>query len=357
MRGDANNGTLSVNLFNNNRTYTQGFNLVGNPYPSPIDWDAASGWTRTNIDDAIYYFDAGNSDQYGGTYSSYINGISSNGIANNIIPSMQGFFVHVSDGSYPVAGTLEMTNAVRVNNLSPVFHKLPGIDNPVLRINTKFSNTEAWDHSVIYFEHGAGMGFEMQLDALKMMNTDPHVPSLYIASPDGNKLSISAMPYPADSIQIVPLGIKTETDGEVAFSITDIDNMPYGTNIYFADAKNQTITEARPEATYKAQLSKGEHQNRFSIVFAKKPLPADIFTRNELNAYSTRDKIYVYLNLITGEKGDLAIVNTLGQVIGKYHLYGYGYHEIPAPLVSGVYIASFYSGTGVFSKKLFIGSN
>ena len=55
-------------------------NLVGNPYPSAIDWDASSGWTKTNIDNAIYFFKASGTDQYGGTYSSYVNGVSSDGI-------------------------------------------------------------------------------------------------------------------------------------------------------------------------------------------------------------------------------------------------------------------------------------
>ena len=58
VTGVVNNGNLSRTLYNNNNTYTKGFNLVGNPYPSPIDWDAAAGWTKTNIDDALYYFKA-----------------------------------------------------------------------------------------------------------------------------------------------------------------------------------------------------------------------------------------------------------------------------------------------------------
>ena len=44
VKGTVNNGTLSIDLFNHNNIYTKGFSLVGNPYPSPVDWDAPSGW-------------------------------------------------------------------------------------------------------------------------------------------------------------------------------------------------------------------------------------------------------------------------------------------------------------------------
>ncbi|MCK7531371.1 MAG: hypothetical protein MZV63_10205 [Marinilabiliales bacterium] len=101
ITGIVNNGNISVTLNNHNNTYTQGMNLVGNPYPSPIDWASVAGWTKSNIDDAIYFFKASTTDQYGGTYSSYVAGISTGGADMNIIPSMQGFFVHVSNGAFP----------------------------------------------------------------------------------------------------------------------------------------------------------------------------------------------------------------------------------------------------------------
>ena len=123
VSGEVNNGSLSVTLYNHNNTFTQGFNLVGNPYPSPINWDSPSGWIKTNIDDALYYFKASATDEYGGTYSTYINGISSDGLATAVIPSMQGFFIHVSDGSYPVTGTLGLNNSVRITDLTHPFLK------------------------------------------------------------------------------------------------------------------------------------------------------------------------------------------------------------------------------------------
>lgn len=43
LQGIVNNGTITQTLYNHNNTYTQGFNLVSNPYPSPIDWNSSTG--------------------------------------------------------------------------------------------------------------------------------------------------------------------------------------------------------------------------------------------------------------------------------------------------------------------------
>ncbi len=77
LNGVVNNGVIPARpLENNNREYTKGFHLVGNPYPSPIDWNAAQGWTRNNIDDGIYFFTASETNQYTGTYTAFVNDIS-----------------------------------------------------------------------------------------------------------------------------------------------------------------------------------------------------------------------------------------------------------------------------------------
>lgn len=136
ITGTMNNGPVSISLSNTNQAITQGFNLVGNPYPSPINWNATSGWTKINVDNALYYFDAGTTSQYTGTYSSYVNGISSDGKADSLIASMQGFFVHVTNGTYPVAATLAVTNQVRINNDATLFHRATlNLSQPANQVN------------------------------------------------------------------------------------------------------------------------------------------------------------------------------------------------------------------------------
>ena len=234
ITGVVTNGNLSVDLYNHNNPYTLGFNLIGNPYPSPIDWDEETGWTKTNIDDALYFFKASTTDQYGGTYSTYINGISSDDIVNNIIPSMQGFFVHVANGSFPVTGILAMNNNVRSTNFNQPFAK-SGSNNflKFLRLGISFSDdTASTDPMVIYFDENATPGFDSKLDALKLLNTDPSVPNLWGASTDGNRLSISALPVITGDSCSIPLGLKLNRAGNIIFKIRGIENSLAGMKIY-----------------------------------------------------------------------------------------------------------------------------
>lgn len=66
-----------------------GWNMVGNPYGAAIDWNHSS-WTKTNIDETIYVWDA-NSNQYH-TW----NGITGD-IPNGIIAPFQAFWVKAND--------------------------------------------------------------------------------------------------------------------------------------------------------------------------------------------------------------------------------------------------------------------
>ncbi len=201
--GVVNNGSLSVTLYNHNNAYTKGFNLIGNPYPSPIDWYASSGWTKTNIDNSLYFFKASDSDQYGGVYSTFISGVSSDGIANNIIPSMQGFFVHVLDGPPAITGTLALNNSVRVTDSAHPFAKSSqsaASPQPYIRVVAGYSDDPlSYDPLCIYFDVKATYNFDGQYDAYKLFNTDISVTNYYSFGNDGSKLSIDAMPLNDDS--------------------------------------------------------------------------------------------------------------------------------------------------------------
>lgn len=63
-----------------------GWNLVGNPTPSTINWNALSGWTKTNMDGTIYIWDPATS-----SYKSW-NGTTGN-LGSGLIAPFQAFWV------------------------------------------------------------------------------------------------------------------------------------------------------------------------------------------------------------------------------------------------------------------------
>jgi len=365
VTGEVNNGVLSLTLYNNNNTYTQGLNLVGNPYPSPIDWDAAAGWTKTNIDDAVYYFKASATDEYGGTYSSYINGISSDGIVSNIIPSMQGFFVHVSDGTYPVTGTLGMTNSIRVNDMTQGFSKSAAVKGgdtksvPLIRLAAAFEDdSTSTDPIVIYLHDQATESFDSDLDALKLLNTDFSVPNLYATLAGDKKLSINALPSGFEIPYSIPLGLKTNRSGTVKFFMVDADDYFSTMNICLYDNLTGVRQGLTNDSIYTVTLESGEYHKRFFLEIMnvntdrQEPLPEDVL----FDIYSSNNLLKTNIYDVRGKEGIISVFNLTGQLVFKQIIRQPGYFEFSAPVLGGIYIVNYTSGAWTGSMKIFVGN-
>jgi fibronectin-binding autotransporter adhesin len=359
LTGVVNNHTVSSpDLYNHNMPFTQGFNLVGNPYPSPINWDITAGWTKTNIDNALYFFNAGTTDQYTGTYSSYVSGVSSDGIAGNVISAMQGFFIHVSNGTFPVTGQLAVNNNARNLNPNTVFlgFTAPRGPSPLLRLTAGFADeVTISDPAVFYFQEGGTRTFNNKLDALKLMNTHIGVPNLYAVAADSAKLSIFALPDFPDSLLVIPLGLKTAKDGWITFRAADLSNIPAGLYVYFFDAKTGTDQNLEKTPAYRLFLSSGSYENRFFLKFRTQELITDNGPGSgTFSAYGAAGSIFVDGHLGAGEKGSIAVIDLLGQVMYRQEISGDGYQALHSNFMTGVYLVYFSTAKVSQVKKIFI---
>lgn len=358
ITGIVNNGPLSVTLYNHNNTYTKGFNLVGNPYPSPIDWDATAGWTKTNIDNAIYYFSASATDQYGGTYSSYVNGVPTGGTNLNIIPSLQGFFVHVSDLAYPVTGTLAMDNNVRITDRTHPFLKSLEISSRLLiRLTTRFTDdSNSTDPTVIYFDNDAEAGFESDMDALKLFNTDLKVPNIYSVLTDGRKLSINALPQPGSEVLTIPLGLKLNRNGEISFKIRDFENLPVGTKVYITDAATGTSQDLLQNQEYKVSLTTGEYIGRFSLGIIGNATDIDDIDASSgiFNVYNSNGALRVEIRSLVNGSGVISIYDLGGQLLFNKKVFDEGSYEFYPKVKTGLFVVRFTTGNIQRSQKVLI---
>ncbi len=350
--GTVNNGTIGpVTLYNSRKEFTKGYNLIGNPYPSPIDWNA-QGWGKTNIDNAIYFFDAAGEDQYTGIYSSYINGVST-GNADNIIPAFQGFFVHVTEGSGTTTGSLTFSNQIRVTEQNPVFHKnTPVGPESFIKLSASVNSQQA-DILAIYFTEFSLRSFEFLGDALKIANTSPVVPDIYSFSEDRKELSINALPYPFKNAEFIDLGFTSRQSGTASIKLIESVNLPSGYTVYLKDNYTGFIQDLNTINEYQFSTEAKSLTDRFSLILSSEKLSQDAFSSSSYNVYAKDGGIFLNLDLAY-EQVRVTISDLSGRVITNNTVYGKGEHIIGRFNTTGVFIVSVFTDMGNVSKKVYL---
>lgn len=225
MEGQFNTGEYSVNVSNTDGVEVaehEGWNLVGNPYPSAIDWDAASGWTKSNIKNAIYIWDKDLQN-----YVTYISGVGVNGGTNYIAP-MQGFFIKALN---PGTGTITMNNEVRVANTQS---QLKSTGSAAEGLNIRLSSETYSDEAVLRFLNNASMNYDNGLDAEKKFSTNENVPQIYTKTASNETLAINTIGNSEEYIQI-PIFINISMKGEYLLEFDGAFNLDYSKTVYLED--------------------------------------------------------------------------------------------------------------------------
>ena len=159
LRGPVNAGTVPYNLTltPSGIAANDGWNLIGNPYPSAIDWNA-KGWTKTNIGASIYLLD--NVAQ--GRYAVWNGSVGVNG-GTRYIAAGQGYFIKAS-GPAPV---LTSGENVKVAGAQTRYFRDELIPN-ILRIALVQGSTR--DETVLQFRDSVTTSFDFDFDAVKLKN-------------------------------------------------------------------------------------------------------------------------------------------------------------------------------------------
>ena len=276
------------NLYRSNTGDNGGNNLMGNPYACSIDWDASSGWTKTNVMNSTYIEKAGN-------WATYVTGSGGTNGGTQYIAMGQGFFVFVNDDG-STFGTLSMDPAVQVHN-NTAFQKSSYSD----YIKLVAEGNGKTDETAIHFMQEASPLFEGQNDARKLFATEMTYPQIYtIADRD---LAINAMPQ----VDWVQLGFSCGADGEYTISVAEINDIP---SVWLEDTFTGIFTNLTNDS-YSFTYSTSDAANRFILHFA--PLGVDDNFVDNTNIYSYGKDVYVNVSEITN--GDIVIYNLMGQKV------------------------------------------
>ncbi|MCB0760670.1 MAG: PKD domain-containing protein [Flavobacteriales bacterium] len=240
----------------NTDPFYDGWNLVANPYPSAISWDNGSGWSRTDLNEAVYAYDP-----IIGQYSSYVNGISI-GALDGTIASTQAFWVKSESGS----PEMTLGEAAKINETGVHMRAEDLNTETVIRIELAGAN--GTDQTVLGFHSLASTGFDEKYDAYKFYSPNANKPNLASVAEAtdeaSNEMGISMFPTPEEELA-VDLIVKKGNNTEMSLSNVLVDTYDDNICLVLEDKELQTFVPFGEGETYAFTMSEESLETRFAL--------------------------------------------------------------------------------------------
>ncbi|GAA4026416.1 hypothetical protein GCM10022409_07990 [Hymenobacter glaciei] len=307
--GTFNNAAQNSGPLSRGTDADAGWQLLGNPYPSPLDWNTVTPAQRPGMDAAMYVYQS--TGQYAGTYRSYANGIGT----SPLVVAGSGYFARVSTAGTP--GAVNLTNANRITSFAaqPVFGR--GLVDTRPQLHLQLAGAGRSDDTFLYLQAGASAGVDAEFDATKLANSA----GLDLATLSGSRsLAINGLAPLGTAEVLVPLHLRVPQAGSFRFEVVDLANFGSAA-VYLRDALTGTQQLLASGGRYTFTLATATGGTvRFSLVLRPATITA---TRVELSAATVslypnpaHGRFTVLLPPLAGQREVRAtLFNALGQVV------------------------------------------
>lgn len=318
-----------------------GWNLLGNPYTSAIDWDLL---TKTaSIDGSVYVIRASD-----GTYISWNTASQTGDLTDGIIPAMQGYFVKTT----ATGQTVTMETGDQVHNSTNFYKSGQYLTEKTIKVSVGYGDYV--NNTYIQLRDDATTIFDNAFDAYKLFGYSRQ-PQIF--TNDGSTLySINCLPIDMDSYSL-PLNIRIQETGEHQLTFNEIENISDLFVLKLEDLKTNNTVTVTSELIYPFTYTEGDGEDRYILHFSN---ITDVdenqnTPENTVSIYSTGNSIFV--KNLKGNKlsGTVTVSNIIGQVVYKQELNNRNQDIINTNLNTGIYIVSVKMENGyVISEKVII---
>jgi hypothetical protein len=282
--GYLNQGDITVNhwtgsALTGNLLYTntsgnnliRGYNLIGNPYASAIDWDKVD---KKSIGSILYIYNPKLK-----VYASYIAGLSGLGINfsgpsgnANIVPSGQGFFVVAlnKNASVTFRETDKVSSQISASSLS-LASAADSLNVPrYLRVQL-FKDSLNKEDALVFFKNSAQTTYNVGEDAQYLKGNS--IVNISTRSSDNVSLAINQQAFPQKR-QIIPLNVTITSNGTYKLGMPDVKNIPSMYDVWLLDKykKDSLDIKHNPNYSFIASVTDtNSFSSRFSLVLRPNP--------------------------------------------------------------------------------------
>lgn len=345
--GTLTDGNLSVPVARGPQAQA-GYELLGNPYASPLDWDKVSANAgTTGIGKALYIYKSAT--QFVGNYSSYVNGVGTNG-GTNVIPLGQAYFVQATG-----AGQVAYSNSNRLRSDSTLVQRPAAT--PLVGTRLLLEGPSGACEAAVYFQAGATASYDAAYDATAFPAGDLRLAS--VATGSVQDLAINGLPPLTQKDLYVPLRLVTNQAGTYHMSHAE-GTLPAGYRLYLFDTQG-AFTELVAGKSISFTLGAGGvPAERFSLLFTRDAALAVTPTFATVGAAlypnPASGSVTIGLNAHSGPVS-VEVINALGQVVVRRELTPAGASQISLSLAGctlGVYTVRLRTASGLVSQRLIV---
>jgi parallel beta-helix repeat protein len=285
-----------------------GWNLIGNPYTSAIDWDDASvDHAGANLLNAVYTYD----DKTAHNYTSYVGGVSTNG-GSRYIPAMQGFFV--KGDATETGGTLNIGANARVHNA--LLYWKGYMETPSNFIRLEISGNGFKDETVVRMLPDATNAMDNGMDAYKFFTWHESVPQIYTRTEGSADYSINTVPVLEEGSVSVPIRM-VQTGESYSIRISEFNFI--GVKVYLKDNLNSVTEEIALDDVIELTADESDANGRYELVFDKSSgsIVSDV-NNIDVTIYPNPNEGTFTIRLEHYYSGyELEIANVIGQLFYK----------------------------------------
>jgi len=333
FEGQLNDGNYSIPVTSSGATGDNNrdrWNLIGNPFPSALDYDGP-GWTfPAGFVEGIAYWD-----ESFGNYRYYKRFSLNNG--SRFIPPMQGFFIETIS-----SGNIGVTNATRAHTTQNFYKADP--DN-MLRLLVQ-AGTHS-DETIIRFVDGSEIGFDAQYDYRKLYSN--LVPQIYSVLSSQDNVAINALPA-IDENTPVQLGFKANMNGMMTITANGLESFENSLPIWLYDAVADIHWNLRENPVYNFVANTDDDENRFSIHF-KSFTGVPGLDQPQINIYAFNRQLFVDAG--SGNLGEIVVVNILGQELVRSRMTE-NLNVISLPVSNSYVVVKVISDQGMTTRKVYV---
>ncbi len=325
---------------------SNGFNLVGNPYPSYIagneNADGSNNILTINsanlTENTLWFWN-----QSTGSY----NQINQASTAFQIAPA-QGFFVSAT-GSV----NLSITEAMQSHQGTDSFQRLTTRPEIVLTL----SNGTAIRNADIYYIEGTTTGWDNGYDS-SIFGGVANEFAIYthaVANGNGRNLGIQSLPPNNYENMIIPVGINAEAGTAITIDATT-NNFPEGINIYLEDKQDNSFTLLEADANFSFTPENNlDGIGRFYLHTTSGVLSADDFATNTNISIYTSSNDNLRIAGVQNGTATVRLYNILGKEVLNTSFVGSGVNDINLNAIPvGIYIVKLTTENGTLNRKIII---